>query len=385
MNNRDNLTEIETPAFICDTDLLIKSLDFHKKLTDECNCKLLFPLKTFTVVEILKYIQRYVDGFSASSLFETKIARELLNKNQSVHITTPGLRKGEIKEISEYGDFIAFNSISQYEYLKNQLNKDVKIGFRINPQFSSNIDNRYNPCCKNSKLGVPIKDFIKYINQNNCNFVSGIHIHTNCDSTDFQFLADTFNILENNLFEFLYKIKWINLGGGYLFENNKQLSLFQNLIHKIKNKYNIEVYIEPGASIIRKPFFLVTTVLDIFNSDGKTIAILDTTVNHLPEVLEFNYKLNISDSTANGQYEYILGGSSCLAGDVFGSYKFIKPLQVGDKIIFDKVGAYSIVKANMFNGLNLPAIYQKCGNSFKLIKKYTYNDFIDKYSSCYNN
>lgn len=375
-----DLEKIKTPAFICDIDLLIENLKFHRKLTEDCNCRLLFSLKTFTIIEILKYIQKYVDGFSASSLFETKIARELLNDAQSIHITTPGLKKGEISEISELGQYIAFNSISQYENLKNNLNQNSEIGFRINPQFSSNIDRRYNPCCKNSKLGISIKDFVEYINKNDSDFISGIHFHTNCDSTDFKFLVETFNIIENNLQDFLYKIKWINLGGGYLFSNSEQIQIFQNLIRKIKTKYNLEVYIEPGASLIRNSFSLVSSVLDIFNSDNKDVVILDTTVNHLPEVLEFNYKLNINNSSHFAQYEYIIAGLSCLAGDLFGKYKFDKQLQIGDKIIFNNVGAYSIVKANMFNGINLPAIYiNDKQNGLKLIKEYSYKDFISKY------
>lgn len=378
--NIKNLNEIKTPAFICNTDLLIKNLIFHKKITKKSNCKLLFSLKTFTIIEFLKDIQKYVDGFSASSLFEVKIAKELLTNQQFINITTPGLKSNEIKEISEMVNYISFNSISQYEFLKDKLHKNASIGFRINPQFSSGIDSRYNPCSLNSKLGIPINNFAEYIKNNNCDFIKGIHIHTNCDSTDFHFLFETFNIIEKYLQEFLYKIKWINLGGGYIFENEKQIKIFYDLIQKIKNKYNIEIFIEPGASIIRNSCSLLTTVIDIFDSEGKKIIILDTTTNHLPEVLEFNYKYNIENSSINGQFEYIIAGSSCLAGDLFGIYSFDKPLNTGDKIIFNHVGAYSIVKANMFNGINLPAIYQSRDNTYNLIKEYTYNDFVSKYN-----
>lgn len=380
MNTKYNLKNINTPAFVCDIASLTKTLEFHKSLAQESGCKFLFSLKTFSVVEVLKHIQKYADGFSASSLFETKLAKELLDNNQSIHVVTPGLRKDEIKEISENTDYIAFNSISQYETLKNNLDKNVQIGFRLNPQISSNIDNRYNPCCKNSKLGISIKDFVKYTKENNCDFVTGLHFHTNCDSTDLNFLVKTFDVIETHLQDFLYKTKWINLGGGYLFENNEQIRVFHSLIQKIKNKYNLEVYIEPGTSVIKNSFSLFTTVLDVVVSEGKNIAILDTTVNHLPEVLEFGCRLKVENSTESGACEYILAGSSCLAGDLFGVYKFDKPLKIGDKIIFNNVGAYSIVKANMFNGINLPAIYEKYENyDLKLIKEYLYDDFIKKF------
>ena len=380
MNVEYNLKEIKTPAFICDIDTLIKNLEFHRKMANESGCKLLFSLKTFTIVEILKYIQKYVDGFSSSSLFETKIAKELLSNEQSIHLTTPGLRQNEINEISRTANFIAFNSISQYEFLKDKLDKNLKIGFRINPQFSSDIDNKYNPCCPNSKLGIPIKRFVEYIKTNNYNFVTGIHFHTNCDSTNFDFLTETFELIEINLKDCLHKIEWINLGGGYLFQSDEQIKSFINLIKRIKNKYDVEIYIEPGASIIRNSFLLVSTVIYVFDSEDKRVAVLDRTVNHLPEVLEFNYRLNITNSSKNGAYEYILAGSSCLAGDLFGLYKFDKPLKIGDKILFNNVGAYSIVKSNMFNGINLPAIYQTHNDTFKLIKEYTYYDFIGKYN-----
>lgn len=380
MSTKHTLKNINTPAFVCDLTSLTKTLEFHKKLAQESGCKLLFSLKTFSVVDVLKYIQKYVDGISASSLFETKLANEVLNSTQSIHVVTPGLRKDEINEITQKADCIVFNSFSQYEYLKDNLDKQVQIGFRINPQFSSNIDSRYNPCCQNSKLGIPIKDFAKYIKENNCEFITGIHFHTNCDSVDLNFLTETFNIIETNLQDFLYKIKWINLGGGYLFENNEQILTFYSLIQKIKNKYNLDVYIEPGTSIIKGAFSLYTAVLDIIVSEDKNIAILDTTVNHLPEVLEFNYKLDIENSIKNGGYEYILAGSSCLAGDLFGLYKFDKPLKIGDKIVFNNIGSYSIVKANMFNGINLPTIYEKYKNDdLKLIKEYSYEDFFKRF------
>ena len=381
MNSEKYITsEIETPAFICDLDIINKTLYFHKEIAEKSGCKILFSLKSFTIIEILKYIQKKLDGFSVSSLFEAKLAKKILTNNQYIHFTTPGIRKDEIEEISQISSHLIFNSLSQYEQYKSLINANTQIGFRINPKFSANIDTRYNPCCLNSKLGIPIKDFVNFIKEKSITNFTGIHFHTNCDSTDFSFLYDTFYLLEKNMKDIFNKIKWINLGGGYLYEGNPNLDIFYNLIKEIKKKYNIEVFIEPGSSIIRNSCFLIANIIDLFEGDNKKIAILDTTINHIPEVFEYNYRLKIHNESFNGNNEYILCGSSCLAGDKFGSYKFDNPLKIGDKIIFENIGSYSIVKANMFNGINLPDFYQYDKiNGLNLIKKFNYEDFIEKY------
>jgi carboxynorspermidine decarboxylase len=169
------------------------------------------------------------------------------------------------------------------------------------------------------------------------------------------------------------------MGGGYLFDESMSLDKLTEAIMFLKNKYDVEVFIEPGKGIVGKAGYIVSSVIDLFESDGKTIAVLDTTVNHMPEVFEYQYKPDVMQEAENGKYKYILAGSTCLAGDLFGEYSFEEPLEIGYRIIFENMGAYTLVKANMFNGINLPSIYKftKDGK-LELIKEFGYEDFLSR-------
>jgi len=174
-------------------------------------------------------------------------------------------------------------------------------------------------------------------------------------------------------------MRWINLGGGYLFDEAVSLTPFYEAVELLRSKYHLQVFIETGASIVRKAGYLVSTVLDIFESEGKTIAILDTTVNHMPEVFEYQFEPDILGSEEDGRFAYILAGCTCLAGDLFGEYTFPEPLEVGSRVVFANVGAYTLVKAHMFNGINLPTMYALTKEGGLVMKKrFTYEDFASR-------
>ena len=185
----------------------------------------------------------------------------------------------------------------------------------------------------------------------------GIHFHTNCDSTDFHQLFKTAEMVDSELGQLLPKLDWINLGGGYLFDESQTHTWLLDTAELFQSKYNLDVFIEPGAALIREAGFIVSTVVDVFASAGKTVAVLDTTVNHMPEVFEYVFEPDVAGHSEEAPYSYILAGSSCLAGDIFGEYAFSDELTIGDRVIFENVGAYTIAKAHMFNGIDLPAIY----------------------------
>lgn len=204
-------------------------------------------------------------------------------------------------------------------------------------------------------------------------------MHSNCDASDFNGLLATVRRLDTRLSELLRKIQWINLEGGYLFDEAVSLTPFYEAVELLRSKYNLQVFIEPGASIVRKAAYLVSTVLDIFESEGKTIAILDTTVNHMPEVFEYQFEPDLLGSKEDGRFTYILAGCTCLAGDLFGEYTFAEPLEVGSRVVFANVGAYTLVKAHMFNGTNLPTIYSLTQEGSLVMKKrFTYEDFASR-------
>lgn len=210
--------------------------------------------------------------------------------------------------------------------------------------------------------------------------VKGLHFHTNCESTDFRHLLKTVQHIDANLSGLLGQVDWINLGGGYLFKKAKNSEKFIEAVSFLRNRYDIDVFFEPGKAIVGDACYVISTVLDLFENDGHNIAVLDTTVNHMPEVFEYQYRPDILQESTEGKYEYILAGATCLAGDLFGEYKLDKPLEIGSRIVFQNMGAYTLVKAHMFNGVNLPTIYASTPDGkLELKKQFEYEDYKSRW------
>ena len=210
--------------------------------------------------------------------------------------------------------------------------------------------------------------------------IEGIHFHTNCDATDWSPLKKTVQHLDTHIPRLLQQCRWINLGGGYLLEDNTDLSAFHEAVQILQKKYELEVIIEPGAGVVRDTCFLIAQVVDLFESDGMQVAVLDTTVNHMPEVFEYQFSPDVVGDTNDGRYRYVLTGATCLAGDVFGEYAFDTPLAVGSRVTFTGVGAYTLVKSHMFNGINLPTIYALTpAGELTSHKQFDYEDFRQRW------
>lgn len=370
----------ESPAFVIDLAEIGRALRPVIEIAQNRGCHVLFPLKASSVSFLLRYLGQRIDGFSASSLFEAILARDILGKKGTVHLTTPGIRSDEIDQLSLLCDYISFNSIIQWERFGSCVSRNALCGLRINPQIRFVGDERYDPCRRHSKLGVPIEQ-LSSLSENMIRLrrLSGFLFHTNCDSSDFAELRTTFKHIERHAKRLISKIDWVNLGGGYLFEGAMNVDAFCETVTHLRCKYDLDVFIEPGAAIVRNAGYLVASVLDLFESSGKTVAVLDTTVNHWPEVFEYQFEPDVLGHVEGGQYGYILAGCSCLAGDVFGEYAFDQPLEVGSKVVFANAGAYSLVKAHMFNGINLPTIYTLTETGELVMRReFTYNDFASR-------
>lgn len=374
--------QVETPAFIYDERALQSALSYLAGMRTQAGCKLLYSLKSFALPEGLRLIAETVDGFSASSLFEAKLARDIINHEGTVHFTTPGLRPDEIEQISSLCDFISFNSLSQWRRLRNRVMPDTSLGLRINPQISAVQDERYDPCRRHSKLGVPLDQLANLIREEPEEFskIDGVHFHANSESRSAVPLLAAVKQIDAVAVSLLNRIEWINLGGGYLYEEIASLEPFYEAVDLLQRKYDLDVYIEPGEAIVGRAGHFVSSVIDLFDNDVKKIAVLDTTVNHMPEVFEFQYQPVLRGHSEDGQYEYLLAGSTCLAGDLFGEYRFDHPLEVGSRVVFENMGAYTLVKAHMFNGINLPKIYSvNENNEIILRKEFGYEDFLARW------
>ena len=367
-----------SPAFVLNIDLLQKNLAQLQTLRQQSGCKVLYSVKALPFSAVLKIANPWVDGFAVSSLFEAQLANEFLINDGSLHLTTPGLSPDEWSDLSPLLSHISFNSLTQYQRFLTLGINSTSIGLRINPKLSFLNDNRFDPCRPHSKLGVDI-DVLTQANR--LQEIKGFHIHSTFSATDFTPLIKTVEKLKNSLGNRLAQLDWLNLGGGYLFNYVNDHQPLINLISGLKEDYKLDVFIEPGKAIVDNTGYLFSTVLDIFMSDGKTIAILDTSVNHHPEVFEYQRRLDLHEHQPNAKHHVILAGSSCLAGDIFGEYQFSEPLKVGDKFVFKNVGAYSLIKANRFNGYNLPTIYSYQNQQLHKEKQYHFSDYRQQWTT----
>lgn len=373
---------LSTPAFVYDEETVMRTAATARTAATINGCKLLYSLKPFVFADGLRLLANEVDGFAASSVFEARLARSVIRDRGTLHLTSPGLREADLIELESLCDYISFNSLSQWNRLQPLVGGDIACGLRVNPGLSFVSDSRYDPCRANSKLGVSVRELVDWLDNSSevRTQVTGLHFHSNCDSSDYSQLGKTVALLRRKIGPALFSsIQWINVGGGYLFSGEGDLAPFKRAIDTLRGDDKFEVFLEPGAGLVREAGYLVSTVVDIFESGSDIIAILDTSINHMPEVFEYQFEPDLLTESAEGDFEYALAGSSCLAGDLFGRYCFDQPLSVGSVVVFSNVGAYSLVKAHMFNGINLPTIYARTSlGTFERKREYTFEDFADR-------
>lgn len=373
--NFDNIT---TPCYVVDERLISKNLEILKKVIDSTNCRILLAQKAFSMFSLYPLIGKYLNGTAASSLHEAKLGHDEMGGE--VAIFSPAYKEEEFDEILSYSDHVIFNSFSQYERFKDKIkNSTSQCGIRINPEYSEIKTDIYNPCFKYSRLGVTLDVFEK----NDISGIDGLHFHTMCEQNS-DVLKRTIKVIDEKFGKYIAQMKWINFGGGHhITAPGYDIQTLIECINFIKNKYKVEVYLEPGEAIALNAGYLISSVVDIVKNQID-IAILDTSAAcHMPDVLEMPYRPNIIDSEVFGQlaHSYRLGGPTCLAGDIIGDYSFSKPLSIGDKLIFCDMAIYSMVKNNTFNGINLPSIYvYNEHEGIKLIKKFGYEDFKSRLS-----
>lgn len=375
---------LETPAVIYDLAVLEKRLQRVRLLRRRTGLRVLYSIKACALEGLLRRIAPAVDGFSASSLFEARLSREILGTQGEVHVTSPGYVPAEFNVLQQHADHVNFNSLSQYERFASQTGNGVQRGFRINPQYSQIADPRYDPCRPQSKLGVPLEQCPSAWARlmNSVHPPHGLHFHTHCESLDFTPLHKTVERIEQALPGALRQVRWLNLGGGYLLDDGVDTTPLVALVDDLKNRYrDLTVYFEPGKALVSEAGSLVATVMDLFKHGDTLIAVLDTSVNHQPELFEYQRTPRVLEATATGVHEYLLAGGTCLAGDLFGRHRFAEPLQIGSRVTFRGVGAYALAKAHRFNGCNLPSIYlRETTGRLRLLKRYDYEDYHRQWS-----
>jgi len=373
---------IQTPAFVINSESVIQSASRIRTLVGAGETRMLYSIKALPLAGVISGICGIVDGYSAASLFEARLARQICGSKPYVGYTNPIMLEREREEICSICDGITLNSLSQLKRFAFPRSNECVISIRVNPGISFVEDQRDDPCREDSKLGVPLKVLRTALlsEPNLFEAVTGIHFHSNCDSEDTSQLIATIRQVESVLGDELNRFDWLNVGGGYMFNENESAALVAEEFQRLREKYSLEIVFEPGAAIVRSAGSIITTVEDILPGTDRPIAILDSTVNHWPELFEYQFGPQIDEHVEGGLHEYMLAGCSCLAGDLFGTFSFDKPLEIGMRVVFREAGAYSIVKAHMFNGVNLPTIYLSNDESeTNLVKQFTYEDFSARF------
>lgn len=371
----------DTPAFLYDEASLRYTLDLLGNVRERSGAKILYSVKAQPFAGLLRFLRPRLDGFAVSSLFEARLAATA--GNLPLHITTPGLRVEDIGEIAEICACVSFNSLEQCRRLLPQVEGRVSVGLRVNPGLSFLADRRYDPCRPHSKLGIPLHELAAALAEDEAwaTRIEGLHFHTLFESRCFEPLRATLEGIEAALGPRLDRLRWLNLGGGYWFENGSQVEPLIRLLRDWKRRHPQEIYLEPGKALAGPAGTLVTSVIDRFERDGVSVAVLDSGVQHLPEVFEYQKPPHLRQHCPDGVFEYLLAGCSCLAGDLFGTYRLRQPLGVGDRLEFAAVGAYAPVKASRFNGHDLPSLWlRREDGSLECMKRHGYAEYLRQWS-----
>jgi carboxynorspermidine decarboxylase len=376
------IEELQTPCYVIDKRQLEENLKILREVADEAGCKILLAQKAYSCYDTYPLIAKYLDGTTASGLFEARLGYEKMGKEN--HIFSPAYKEKEFDEIVQICDHILFNSIAQVNKFKDRL-RGRSAGLRINPECSTQEGHAiYDPCAPGSRLGVTIKNFDESV----LDVIDGLHFHTLCEQNSDD-LVKTLLTVEEKFGRYLHRVKWLNFGGGHhITRKDYDRKTLIEQIQRVKKKYGVEVYVEPGEAIALNAGYLVTEVLEKVNN-GITTLILDASAAcHMPDVLEMPYRPPLRDGFLPEEkpFCYRLSSVTCLAGDVIGDYSFEKEVHIGDKLYFEDMAIYSMVKNNTFNGMPLPSIaLMDEEGECEVIKEFGYMDFAQRLGGKYGN
>lgn len=368
--------ELQTPCYIIDEGKLKKNLELLKSVREETGCRILLAQKAFSCFCEYPLIGEYLDGTTASGLFEARLGREEMGKEN--HVFSPAFKDAEFEEISDICGHVVFNSFSQLEkFYPICQKKQVSVGIRVNPECSTQGEHAiYDPCAPGSRLGVTAKNFREDL----VPLLSGLHFHTLCEQNSDD-LETTLLAFEEKFGKYLAlpNIRWLNMGGGHhITREDYDVERLKRCIRRIQDTYHVTVYLEPGEAVALNAGYLVTEVMDIVENGIKTLILDASAACHMPDVLEMPYRPPLSGSGKPGEkpYDYRLSSCTCLAGDVIGDYSFDQEIHVGDRLCFEDMAIYSMVKNNTFNGMCLPsiAVMDETGEC-RVIRRFGYEDF----------
>jgi carboxynorspermidine decarboxylase len=375
-----DIHSVPTPSYVLEESKLRHNLAILDRVQRESGAKIILALKGFAFWSAFPWIRETLQGATASSLHEARLAFEEFRRE--THVYSVAFSDAEFPEILRMADHIVFNSFSQWRRFRDVVRtseRKIQCGIRINPGYSEIKTPLYDPCYTHSRLGVAREEF----RPDELEGISGLHFHAHCgnNSDTLERVVESFEKLYG---EFIPRMKWINFGGGHhITREDYDVDRLIRIVKSFRERHGVEVYLEPGEAVGWRTGPLVASVLDIVRN-GMDIAILDTSATaHMPDTLEMPYRPEIRGAAEPGVLPYTcrLGGLTCLAGDVIGDYSFSKPLRIGDRLVFEDMIHYTIVKNTTFNGVNLPSlcIWTKEGE-LKVVRSFGYEDYKNRNS-----
>ena len=373
-------TALPTPCFIVDEKRLVQNLAVLRGVADRTGAKILLAQKAFSMFSVYPLLREYLAGTTASGLYEARLGKEEFGGE--THVYSPAYAEREFGEILHYADHIVFNSFNQWKAYGNLARAAGKsCGLRLNPECSTQPAEHamYDPCGPTSRLGITEANFQPEL----LDGIEGFHFHTLCEQNADD-LVRTVAAVEARFGEYMEGIKWLNLGGGHhITRDDYDVETLIKCICYLRDKYNVQIYLEPGEAVVLNAGYLVSTVLEVMHN-GKDIAILDTSAAcHMPDVLEMPYRPPVWRAGEPGKkaFTYLLTGRSCLAGDVIGEYSFDTRLFEGEQVVFGDMALYTMVKTNTFNGVPLPLIaIRRADGTDEAVRMFDYEDFKGRLS-----
>lgn len=364
---------IKTPYYLIDKAKLLENMKKIAYVREHSGAKSLLALKCFATWSVFDLMQEYMDGTTSSSLYEVKLGREKFQGE--THAYSVAYADDEIDEVISNCDKIIFNTIGQLERFKDASANTIR-GLRVNPQVSTSEFIIADPARPFSRLGEWDPAKIEAVIDD----ISGFMFHNNCENSDFGRFDEMLNIIEERFGHLLAKVSWVSLGGGIHFTGEGYpLDQFCARLKAFSEKYSVQVYLEPGEASITKSTTLEVTVLDTLYN-GKHLAIVDSSIEaHMLDLLIYRETAKMNPN--QGDHEYMICGKSCLAGDIFGEFKFDHELQVGERLSFQDAAGYTMVKKNWFNGVKMPSIAVKqLDGTIELVREFDYQDFAQNLS-----
>jgi carboxynorspermidine decarboxylase len=361
--------DIPTPYYLLDESRLLENMKKIQRVRELSGARSVLALKCFAAWSVFPLMREYMDGATSSSLFEARLGHEAFGKE--THAYSVAWSDAEIDQVRAFATKIIFNSVSQLRRYREKV-KGLPLGLRINPGMSYSHFDLADPARTNCRLGAARMEDVLSVAE----YLSGVMFHCHCENDDFAAFQKITDHIGRTYGDLLRQLKWVSLGGGiYFTKEGYPLENFARVLKEFAQRYDVQVYLEPGEAAVTRAGFLVTRVLDVVPGDPD-VAVVDAAVEpHMPDLLIYRTPAKM-EPVPEGPHRYQVAGRTCLAGDIFGEYAFPAPLAVGSPLAFADAAGYTMVKKNWFNGVPMPAVVvRRLDGRVETVRRFAYEDF----------